>query len=220
MKTKILEALKNKYKNLGFGEKAFDGVASFLSTSVKEEKDIETAISGVEVLLKGFQSDTDKTRSEKAAAEKKLAEIEAKMKELEGGTTNSSGTGSEPIESKDQTPAWGKKLFENMESLTKELTTLKSEKTVSTRTAQLNAIIKDLPESLKKPYSRMSIKDLSDEDFTKLTTEVSTEVKGIIEDSVAKGAVFGTPSTTGANSIGKKEATKEETEKIVNGYNI
>lgn len=214
MKTKILEALKNKYKNLGFGEKAFDGVASFLSTSIKEEKDIETAISGVEVLLKGFQSDTDKTRSEKAAAEKKLAEIEAKMKELEGGVTN------EPVKHEEDTPTWGKKLFENIESLTKELTTLKSEKITSTRTEQLNSIIKDLPESLKKPYSRMSIKDLSDEDFTKLTTEVSTEVKGIIEDSVAKGAVFGTPSTTGANSIGKKEATKEETEKIVNGYNI
>lgn len=60
MKDKILTALKTKFKTLGFGEKAFDGVADFLSKTVTEEKDIETAIGGVEPLLKAFQGDADK----------------------------------------------------------------------------------------------------------------------------------------------------------------
>lgn len=65
MKQKILEALKTRYAKLGFGHKAFDGVADYLSKTVEKEEDIETAISGVEGLLKAFQSDADKTRTEK-----------------------------------------------------------------------------------------------------------------------------------------------------------
>src|SRR5574344_45185 len=85
MKKKILEALKNKYKNLGFSEKAFDGVAAYIEPSVKEDTDIETAIAGVEVLLKAFQGEVDKLRTEKTAAEKAAADLVAKVKEL-GGT--------------------------------------------------------------------------------------------------------------------------------------
>ena len=50
MKEKILVALKTKYKTFGFGDKAFDGVADYLSKTVAEESQIETAISGGEGL--------------------------------------------------------------------------------------------------------------------------------------------------------------------------
>jgi len=217
MKELLLKALKNKYKNLGLGEKAFDGVATFLSTSVKEEKDIETAVSGVEGLLKSFQSDSDKTRSEKAAAEKRLAEIEEKLKGLNGEKEPKKQPETKVPE---DTPEWGKKLLENYEKLTKDFTTLKGERTTSTRSAQLNSIIKDLPEKLQKPYSRIPISDMSDEDFDNLTTEIKTEVSSIIEDTKASGAVFTIPSTTGAQHADVKEATKEETEAVISGFKI
>lgn len=76
MKEKILTALKNKFKNLGFGDKAFDGVASFLEKTVTEENQVETAIAGVEPLLKAFQGDTD-ARVTSALAKQK-AELERK----------------------------------------------------------------------------------------------------------------------------------------------
>ena len=44
MKDKILTALKTKFQNLGFTEKAFGGVADYLSATVTEETQIETAI--------------------------------------------------------------------------------------------------------------------------------------------------------------------------------
>ena len=66
MKGKILVALKTKYKTFGFGDKAFDGVADYLSKTVTEESQIETAISGVEGLLKAFQGDIDTVRNEKS----------------------------------------------------------------------------------------------------------------------------------------------------------
>lgn len=78
MKEKIKSALETKYKNLGFGDKAFDGVASYLSKTVKEEKDIDTAIADVEDLLKSFQGDIDKVRNEKSTLQKELDELKAK----------------------------------------------------------------------------------------------------------------------------------------------
>ncbi len=79
MKTKILSQLKTKYANLGFGEKAFDGVADYLSKTVTEESQIEAAIAGVEPLLKAFQGDVDKVRTEKSELQKQYDELKAKQ---------------------------------------------------------------------------------------------------------------------------------------------
>lgn len=74
MKDKILNALKTTYANLGLGEKAFDGVASFLEKTITDEKDIVTRVKGddVEVLLKSIQSETDSLRTARTKAEKDL----------------------------------------------------------------------------------------------------------------------------------------------------
>lgn len=79
MKEKILSALKTKYSNLGFGDKAFSGVAEYLSTTITEEAQIETGISGVENLLKAFQGDIDRVRTEKTELQKKYDELIAKQ---------------------------------------------------------------------------------------------------------------------------------------------
>ena len=79
MKEKILVALKTKYKTFGFGDKAFDGVADYLSKTVTEESQIETAISGVEGLLKAFQGDIDTVRNEKSGLQKQLDELKNKI---------------------------------------------------------------------------------------------------------------------------------------------
>jgi hypothetical protein len=78
MKEKIVSALKTKYKTFGFSDKAFDGVADYLSKTITEEKDIETAIGGVENLLKAFQGESDRLRTENAELKKKAAEKETK----------------------------------------------------------------------------------------------------------------------------------------------
>lgn len=78
MKTKILVALKTKYKTFGFSDKAFDGVADYLSKTVTEESQIETAIGGVEGLLKAFQGDIDFVRNEKSGLQKQLNELKEK----------------------------------------------------------------------------------------------------------------------------------------------
>lgn len=78
MKQKILAALKNKYANLGFGQKALDGVADYLEKTVTEESQIETAISGVEPLLKVFQAEADRSRTELNALKVENEELKKK----------------------------------------------------------------------------------------------------------------------------------------------
>lgn len=76
MKTKILNALKTEYAKLGLGDKAFDGVASFLEKTITNENDIITKIKGDDVvaLLRGIQGDADVLRSAQIKAEKDFEE--------------------------------------------------------------------------------------------------------------------------------------------------
>lgn len=104
MKSKILVGLKTKYKTFRFSDKAFDGVADYSSKIVTEEGQIETAISGVEVLLKVFQGDVDFVRNEKSGLQKQLDELKAKTGDM---------TQQQKIEEKpDDAPASAKALIE------------------------------------------------------------------------------------------------------------
>lgn len=81
MKQTILTRLKNKYAHLGFSEKALDGFASSIEKNVKSEDEIETAVNGVEGLLKVFQSEADRERTNYNALKAEKEEIEKKLKE-------------------------------------------------------------------------------------------------------------------------------------------
>lgn len=86
MKEKILSVLKTKYSNLGFSPKAFDGVASYLEKTVSDESQIETAASGVEPLLKVFQAESDRARTEYNA-------LKGELETLKGKATSSPANG-------------------------------------------------------------------------------------------------------------------------------
>lgn len=115
MKEKILVALKTKYKIFGFSDKTFDRVADYLSKTIMEESQIETAIGGVEGLLKSFQGEVDFIRNEKSGLQKQLDELKAK-----GGNPN-------PLpkpEEKDDVPAWAQALIDSNKNLSTELIAL------------------------------------------------------------------------------------------------
>lgn len=139
MKVKILAQLKTKYANLGFGDKAFDGVADYLSKTVTKEEDIETATAGVEPLLKAFQGDVDKVRTELAQKKTELEEL--KKKSTEPGKTD-------PPKPDPEEPAWFKTWKEEqtkkLEAIEKENQAFKAEKAKETRSAQVAAKVKEL----------------------------------------------------------------------------
>lgn len=87
MKSKIKEALKTEYVNLGLGEKALDGVAGLLlaMNNITDESQIATAIKGAHVkdLLTSIQSEGDKARQAKADAEKALNDYKVAHPEIQ-----------------------------------------------------------------------------------------------------------------------------------------
>lgn len=180
MKGKILVALKTKYKTFGFGDKAFDGVADYLSKTVTEESQIETAISGVEGLLKAFQGDIDTVRNEKSGLQKQLDELKTK---IENPNPNP-----KPEENKDDVPAWAQALIDSNKNLSDKLTQFEAEKAQATRSQQILAKAKEygIPENYAK---RCAIKDDEDLDayFKDLKQEFANDgFKGVVPPDTAK----------------------------------
>lgn len=149
MKGKILVALKTKYKTFGFGDKAFDGVADYLSKTVTEESQIETAISGVEGLLKAFQGDIDTVRNEKSGLQKQLDELKNKIEKPDPN----------PNPNPEQQPDMAKIIADAVSAAVKpmadEFAKYKTERLQATRQEQILAKAKEygIPEILAKRYS-------------------------------------------------------------------
>ena len=78
MKQKLLNALKEGYKNLGLAESAFERVAAFGETFITSDEQIESFVKAAEAMLKAEQSAADKVRTE----------LNAKIKGLEGEKAN------------------------------------------------------------------------------------------------------------------------------------
>jgi hypothetical protein len=198
MKAKILQALKTKFKDLGFGEKAFEGVADYLATTVTDEANIETAISGVEPMLKSFQGEVDQ-RVTSAVAK---AKAEAKPAEGKPGEQK-------PAESKpgDDTPAWAKALIEQNKAMADRLAAIESGKIADSRKAQLEAKLKDanpkFRERVLKDFSRMTFKD--EEEFGAYLTETEADAAEFLQQEANKGlGALGKPpvaGVTGAKAV-------------------
>lgn len=149
MKGKILVALKTKYKTFGFGDKAFDGVADYLSKTVTEESQIETAISGVEGLLKAFQGDIDTVRNEKSGLQKQLDELKTK---IENPNPNPDP---KPEDKADMATIIANAVSAAVKPLSDELAQFKAEKSQATRQEQIMAKAKGygIPETFAKRYA-------------------------------------------------------------------
>lgn len=160
----IKEALSNKYKNLGFDDKAFEGVADFAQTYIKEEADLATFVNGAELMLKGFQSSTDKLRTEKTQLEREKNELAEKVKTLE--TTTETQTTSET----DETPAWAKILIDANTNLQKELDLIKQgESTKSILEQAKTSFFTDELDPERKSFAEIA--------FRERTTNITAETK-------------------------------------------
>lgn len=144
MKEKILAALKTKYSNLGFGAKVLDGVAAILEKSVTDESQIETAVGGVEPLLKVFQSDADRARTEYNALKGQYDVLKAKVEASAAG----GGKQDKKNAPDDEEPAWFKAYKQQQEerynAIKTESDTLKAEKAKSERANLITAKAKEL----------------------------------------------------------------------------
>lgn len=228
MKEKILSALTEKYKKLPFGKKAFDGVANYLVATVTDEADIETAIAGVESLLKSFQGDIDsRVRQFRDDAEKwRKKEADEEDADLDSNTPPPNPPKppkpgkEESANPSDQLAAMMKTFTDTIGAqigtLTTEISQIKSGKVTETRLQEVEAILKDAPKSFKTSKLRDfgNLKPIDkDEDWETYKADLAEDVKQISEEVQVKPSYPGAPIVSSAG--GSKAPSQAETDKIV-----
>ena len=216
MKQKLFEALKAKFS--GVDADILDRIATMLAKTVTEESGVTTAVEGVTQefisVIEGY-GDSRATGAQKTA----VANYERKHNLKDGVKVaqQQQQQQQEPpksTEGGDDMPAWAKTLIESNQQLSERLNRLDTERTTTARRQQLATITDKLPEALRKPYERMSVDNLKEEEFTQLLSDVTTEVNGIVSGMNAKGAVFGKPAAHNGGGNQGGELTEEQKKAI------
>lgn len=214
MKEKILAALKAKIQ--GGNANILNRIAEKLAKTVTTDEQVTTAVAGVtQELIEVMESYADSRATEAAQTATQNYEIKFGLKEgkpistepqsEKGETTTTEQTGGT-----ETVPAWAQQLIESNKTLSERLNKMDGERTTATRRQQLSAVYQKLPENLRKPYERISVDTLSDDEFATLVGEVTTEVDGLVQSLGAKGAVFGRPAAHNGGANQGDTLTKEQ----------
>lgn len=220
MKEKILAALKAKFQ--GGNANILNRISEKLAKTVTTDEQVATAVAGVtQELIEVIESYGDSRATE--AQQTAVTNYESKYGLKEGkpvdggapaGVQPQGGTGvtntTEQTGGTETVPAWAQQLIESNKTLSERLNKMDGERTTATRKQQLSAVYQKLPENLRKPYERISVDTLSDEEFTTLVGEVTTEVDGLVQSMGAKGAVFGRPAAHNGGANQGDTLTKEQ----------
>lgn len=215
----ILNALKAKFQ--GVSDNILSRIATKLAKTATTLEQVTTAVEGV-TLQQVIDSYADHRATE--ATQTAVQNYESKYGLKDGekvtpvtvqqqGGQPTGGQPTQPTAGATETPEWAKQLIEQNKALTDRIAKMEGQRTTDSRKQQLSTIIAKLPEQLRKPYERITLDSLSDEQFNTLVTEVTTEVEGIANDINSKGAVFGRPTANSGGNQGN-ELTKEQQDAI------
>lgn len=221
MYKEILEALKTKY--VGVSETILDRVARNLAKTVTKSEDVKTAVDGVtfqQVLDSyGDSRATDATKTAVANYEKKHGLKDGKSVAAETTTTTEE---TPAVETQEDAPAWAKAIVQSVKTLSDTVATMQGAELNKSRKQKLDEIIAPLSELQRKGYERINLKDLKNDEFDNLLTEIKGEVGEITKAQGVKGAVFGKPTVAGSTVQQQptQEATKEEVDAVMSHLNI
>ena len=217
MKKQIIEALKAKFPDVG--EASLLPLAGSLAKSVKTA---EAATSAVEAATIVQIIEAKAAEAATTAAGKAVKDYETKygikdgVKASDTPTTTRTATapGGEPA------PAWAAALIEANAALAAQVKAIQSEKLATTRRSEVDKIVEVLPEALRKPYSRLSLDALSDEQYAALKDEIASEAADIATAARQSGAVFGspTPQPTPPDATTTTEAKAEEALSVAGSF--
>lgn len=215
MKQQILTALKAKF--VGVSDAILDRVATKLAQTVTTAEQVQTAVDGVtfQQVLESY-GDSRATQATQTA----VHNYETKYGLKDGVKVTPHETQphvvppvtppvTPPAGGAETVPAWAQALIDSNNSLKNELAQMKTARTTETRKQQISTLIEKLPENLRKAYSRTPVDGLTDEQFTTLVGEITTEVGDIQSSIQQKGAVFGKPAAQNGGNQGA-ELTKEQ----------
>lgn len=214
MKQQILTALKAKF--VGVSDAILDRVATKLAQTVTTAEQVQTAVDGVtfQQVLESY-GDSRATQATQTAVHNYETKyglkdgVKVTPPEQQPPVPPVTPPVTPPAGGAETVPAWAQALIESNNSLKNELAQMKTDRTTETRKQQISTLIEKLPENLRKAYSRTPVDGLTDEQFTTLVSEITTEVGDIQSSIQQKGAVFGKPAAQNGGNQGA-ELTKEQ----------
>ena len=218
--TQILDALKAKFQ--GVSETILTRIATKMAKTVTTEEQVQSTVDGytLQQVIDSYADSraTEATRTAVESYEKKHNLKDGKRQKTKEDKTDTKENTEKEEPIADKTPEWAKSFTESMTKLTERLDKMEGDRRAGTRRETLTKIVGNLPEALRKPYERMNITDISDEEFNQLTVDVKAEVDGITKDLNVKGAIFGAP-TVGRKNKGA-ELSKSQIEAITHRDNV
>lgn len=115
--------------------------------------------------------------------------------------------------------AFSKEMTEKIKSVSDDVAAIKTGRISEGRRAKLADAIKDLKDSQKKPYGRIKVDGMTDDEFNDFLSEVKEEVNDIISENRASGGVI-TPALGGKHTPSGpvKEATDAEIQALVDKF--
>ena len=156
-----LDALKTRFE--GISESVLDRMAKKIAKTATTAEEVKSTVEEVTIQqIIDAEGDRRATDAQKTA----VANYERKHG-LKDGKTIEPSDPNEPKDTPDakdpdDMPQWAKALVETNAKLQQ----------------QLSAVVEQLPEHLQKPYARMKLDGLSDEEFKTTLEDVKTEVGG------------------------------------------
>ena len=212
MKKEILEALTTKFP--GVSASILDRIANKLAKTVTTAEQVKTAVEGVTIqqVIESY-GDSRATEASNTARENAVKDYESRYGLKDGvKTTTTTNGGEQPgngtaattttAGGNETTDALLKQLLERMDKM-------EASKTTDNRKQQLNAVISKLPEAMRKAYERIPLDKYTEEEFSTMLGEVTTEVEGIANETAARGGVFGKP-TANQGGASKTELTEAQ----------
>ena len=176
MKEKIYNQLKQEYSRLGLSDELLQSVAASLeATGLVTDENLATVVKGQENMLKSYQSNFDKLRTESAGYKKELEELKAR-----GGQ----GGGQQKQPKDELLELFNKYKEENdkkLNALIEENTKFKAEKAKGERNAMILAKAKELKISKSRIEEGFAIPDDMDE------AGIATYLSKVKKNEVAKG---------------------------------
>lgn len=214
MKQQILTALKAKF--VGVSDAILDRVATKLAQTVTTAEQVQTAVDGVtfQQVLESY-GDSRATQATQTAVHNYETKyglkdgVKMTPPEQQPPVPPVTPPVTPPAGGAEAVPAWAQALIDSNNSLKNELAQMKTARTTEIRKQQISTLIEKLPENLRKGYSRTPVDGLTDDQFTALVGEITTEVGDIQSSIQQKGAVFGKPAAQNGGNQGA-ELTKEQ----------
>ena len=188
MKKKLIEALTTKFA--GVDAKVFGRIADNIldRKTIETDEDVEAAVAEISFkdVLESY-GDARATESARTAKRNAISDYEKRYK-LKDGKKVAQKDDDDDDDDPNADPndddkkngsvlAQMKKLFAGLEqkldAANNEIAAMKKGKITDGRKAQLNELLKGLTEAERRPYARISVDDMSDEDFNAFMEEVN-----------------------------------------------